>query len=140
MKKEWKINGRYFEHTIVYEADIERKQYNLFIDGIQTTIPKSSFVPLMGVDHAFEVDGETYRILHRGSKVELVVNGILLDRQRKYIPSKLVSAIIVLSILLVICGAILLSLHFNQGKDTYALGLSLTIASVVLSGGLCFML
>ena len=88
MKKQWNVTINGVSHSIEYRAGWGSK---LLVDGQAHKVKSQNWVIVM-IDCPITIDGSEIRLVVRGSKADIAVNGVYQSNGEQYIPLKNVAA------------------------------------------------
>ncbi len=88
MKKQWNVTINGVSHSIEYRAGWGSK---LIVDGQVHKVKSQNWFIVM-IDCPINIDGSEIRLVVRGSKADIAVNGVYQSNQEQYIPLKNVAA------------------------------------------------
>lgn len=73
-------------HKISYRFERDKEEHKLFVDGHEHPLKNKAAKAFFRIDECVIVDGQPLYLVRMGSKVDMAVNGVLLERQKPYLP------------------------------------------------------
>ncbi len=88
MSKQWNVTINGISHSIEYKTGFGTK---LVVDGQPHKLKSQNWFIVL-IDCPITIDGSEIRLVVRGSKADIAVNGVYQSNQEKYVPLKNVAA------------------------------------------------
>lgn len=73
-------------HIISYRFERDKEEHKLFVDGHEHPLKNKAAKAFFRVDECVIVDGQPLYLVRAGSKVDVAVDGVFLERQKPYLP------------------------------------------------------
>lgn len=73
-------------YTIRYRFERDKEEHKLFVDGHEHPLKNKAAKAFFRMDECVVVDGQPLYLVRAGSKVDMAVGGVFLERQKPYLP------------------------------------------------------